>query len=321
MSAIDLSVILVTGSDYNRLRKTVRHLAAQDIADRMQLILVCQEASSLEVLPGDVQGFGELAIVDVGPMHSTGEPRAQAVLSCQRERLPAFAEDHCFPQPGWASAIVEAHAAGHTAVGPTMTNANPDTSLSWADISLNFGPSVEQTFSTATSMLCWHNTSYSTELLQQQKDLGTLLEAEGVLFRRLEHLGLTLFRQADARVVHINITSYRSFLQGQYWGTRLFWATLVDVEKWSWGRRLFYAAASPALTIRRIFRGWRDLRRVARGRALSAMPHLVIGSLALTAGAVAGLLRGVGNCMKYRLGLEFEREAHLAKGEEQILFV
>lgn len=320
MSLIELSVVLITASDYNRLRKTVRHLAAQDMADRIQLILVCTDESSFEVIPGDVERFGELTIVEVGPMHSTGEPRAQAALRAKGP-ITVFAEDHCFPQPGWASAIVKAHAAGHTAVGPSMNNANPGTSLSWADISLNFGPSVNRKDSVASSMLCWHNTSYSTELLQQQQDLGTLLEAEGVLFRRIEGLGLSLFRATDARVVHVNISSLRGFLQGQFWGTRLFWATLVNVENWPWARRLFYAAASPALTLRRILRGLQDLRRISSGRTLTAMPYLVLGSVTLTAGAVAGLLLGQGNCMKYRLSLEFEREVHLAKGEEQILFV
>jgi len=320
MSEIDLSVILITASDYRRLRKTVRHLAAQDMTERMQLILVCQEASTLEVSPQDVKSFGELTIFEAGPLQSTGEPRAQAV-SAANGAITVFAEDHCFPQPGWARAIVEAHAAGHTTVGPSMSNANPDTSLSWADVSLNFGPSVDQQTSENSSLLCWHNTSYSTEFLQQQEDLGTLLEAEGVLFRRLEEAGHTLFRNVDARVDHINISSFRGFLLGQFWGTRLFWATLTNIENWSWAMRLFFAAASPALAARRFVRGLKDLHRIAPGRTLSAMPYLVIGSIVLTAGAVSGLLRGPGNCMKYRLSLEFEREKHLVKGEEQILFV
>ena len=320
MSKIDLSVILITASDYRRLRKTIQHLAAQDMADRMQLILVCQKASNLEVPPEDVQRFGELTIFEAGPMRSTGEPRAQAV-SVANGDVTVFAEDHCFPQPGWARALVEAHTAGHAAVGPSMSNANPETSLSWADVSLNFGPSVDQQTSETSSLLCWHNTSYTTGVLQQQKDLGTLLEAEGVLFRRLEEAGQSLFRTADARVVHINISAIRGFLLGQFWGTRLFWATLTDVEDWSWLRRLFFAVASPALAARRFFRGLKDLRRIAPERTFSALPYLTSGSIVLTAGAVAGLLGGPGNCMKYRLSLEFEREAHLAAGEEQLLFV
>lgn len=320
MSGIDLSVILITASDYRRLRKTVRHLAAQDVADRMQLILVCREASDLEVPIEDTRSFGELTVFEVGPLQSTGEPRAQAV-SAARGAITVFAEDHCFPQPGWARAIVAAHAAGHTAVGPSMSNANPETSLSWADISLNFGPSVDQQISESTSLLCWHNTSYSTELLQQQDDLASLLEAEGVFFRRLEESRGSLFRTAEANVRHINISSLRGFILGQFWGTRLFWATLTRVEEWSWARRLFFAIASPALAVRRFLRGLAELRRIAPAKTRSAMPFLVIGSVVLTAGAVAGLLRGSGNSMKYRLSLEFERETHLAKGEEQILFV
>jgi hypothetical protein len=201
-----------------------------------------------------------------------------------------------------------------------MRNANPETSLSWADLSLNFGPSVDQQTSGDSSLLCWHNTSYPTQLLREQEDLATLLEAEGVFFRRLENRGLNLFRAADAKVVHINISSIRGFLLGQFWGTRLFWSTLSTVEKWTWAQRAFFALASPALAARRFLRGIGDLRRIAPDKTLSALPYLVLGSVALTAGAVAGLLRGMGNSMKYRLSLEFEREKYLAPGEEQILF-
>jgi len=320
MSAFDLSVILITASNYDRLRKTIRHLAAQNLANRMQLILVCQQTSSLEIPPEDVQAFGEVTLFETGMFRSTGEPRAEAV-AVAKGTITVFAEDHCFPQPGWARAIVDAHAAGHLAVGPSMSNANPNTSLSWADLSLNFGPSVDQHTSANSSLLCWHNTSYSTELLRQQNDLATLLEAEGVLFRRLEESGQSLFRAADARVIHINVSSFRSFLLGQFWGARLFWSILTAVEDWSRMRRLFFVAVSPALSVRRFFRGLIDLRRIAPGRTLSSLPYLIIGSLVLTAGAVAGLLLGQGNCMKYRLSLELERELHVAKGEEQILFV
>lgn len=320
MSAIDLSVILISASDYPRLRKTVRHLADQDMADRIQLILVCRDPQSFAFPDEDVQGFGEVTVFGAGELRSTGEPRAQAV-SAAKGVITAFAEDHCFPQPGWARALFEAHASGHAAIGPSMSNANPQTALSWADLSLNFGPSVNQETAELSSLLCWHNTSYSTDLLLEQKDLATLLEAEGVLFRRLEAAGHTLYRTADANVVHTNISSFPSFLLGQFWGTRLFWTTLVAVEDWSWVRRLFFAAASPLLAVRRFVRGLADLCRVAKARTLAALPYLLVGSVVLTAGAVAGLLFGAGNSMKYRLSLEFERELHLAKGEESVLFV
>ena len=46
-----------------------------------------------------------------------------------------------------------------------------------------------------------------------------------------------------------------------------------------------------------------------------------MASILIPAGAIAGLLAGSGNCMKYRLSLEFERERYVARGEEQIIFV
>ncbi len=48
------------------------------------------------------------------------------------------------------------------------------------------------------------------------------------MFRRLLSDEKTLYRATDARGVHINISSLRSFLLGQFWGTRLFWSILTS---------------------------------------------------------------------------------------------
>ena len=76
MSEIDLSVILVTASSYERIRKTIRHLAAQDIANRMQLIIVHQAERPIEVLPEDTEQLGEVTLFATGTFQSTGDPRA-----------------------------------------------------------------------------------------------------------------------------------------------------------------------------------------------------------------------------------------------------
>ena len=304
MSEIDLSVVLITASTYERIRKTIRHLAAQNMVEKIQLIIVHQEEAPPEIQPADVEGFGEVTLFPTGTFQSTGDPRADAV-SVARGAVTVFAEDHCFPHPGWGQALLAAHGKGHSAVGPSMSNANPMTLLSWVDMNLNFGPSVERDDSEESSLLCWHNTSYSTSLLLEQDDLGTLLEAEGVFFRRLERMGKSLYREGGANITHTNISGLRGFILGQFWGTRLFWTTLSSTEDWSWPRRLLFALASPAVAARRFLRAFQDLRRTQPGHTLAALPYLVLGTCTLTCGIVAGLLAGPGNCMKYRLSLEF----------------
>lgn len=320
MAEIDLSVILITASTYERIRKTIGRLAAQENADRIQLVIVHQADNPPEVVPEDLENLGEVTMFPTGTFESTGDPRAEAV-SVAKGPVTVFAEDHCFPEPGWATALVRAHAQGYSAVGPTMRNSNPNTILSWVDMCLNFGPSVQREASEETSLLCWHNTSYLTKLLLEQNDLGSLLEAEAVLYRRLEEMGQKLYRESDAHVTHTNISGLRGFILGQFWGTRLFWATLTSVEGWSWPRRLLFGLASPLVGTRRFLRALQDLRRTHPGHSLAALPYLVLGTCTLTCGIVVGLLAGPGNCMQYRLSLEFERERYLADGEDQIIFV
>jgi hypothetical protein len=320
MSEIDLSVILVTASSYERIRKTIRHLAAQDIANHMQLIIVHQTERPIEVLPEDTEQLGEVTLFATGTFQSTGDPRADAVSVAKGTRT-VFAEDHSFPEPGWARALLAAHAMGYPVVGPSMRPSNPDTTLGWADMCLNFGPSAAPTESEETSLLCWHNLSYSTDLLRAQENLGELLEAEGVFFRRLENQGQKLYRAAEAQVLHTNLSAMRGFFLGQFWGARLFWSTLVSVEDWSWPKRLFFTALTPLVSLRRFLRAVKDFHRTAPGPSISALPYLLLASILIPAGAIAGLLAGSGNCMQYRLSLEFERERYVARGEEQIIFV
>jgi hypothetical protein len=315
MSEIDLSVILVTASTYERLRKTIRHLAAQDVANHLQLIIVHQAEDPIEVLPEDTGLLGEVTLFATGTFQSTGDPRAEAV-SVAKGTTTVFAEDHCFPEPGWARALLAAHALGYPVVGPSMRPSNPDTILGWADMCLNFGPSAAPTQSEETSLLCWHNLSYSTDLLREQEDLG-----ERVFFRRLEGQGHKLYRAAEAEVLHTNLSAMRGFFLGQFWGARLFWSTLVSVEDWSWPKRLFFTALTPLVSLRRFLRAVKDFHRTAPGPSIAALPYLLLASILIPAGAIAGLLAGSGNCMNYRLSLEFERERYVAGGEEQIIFV
>jgi hypothetical protein len=83
MSEIDLSVVLITASDYRRLRKTVRHLANQDVADRIQLILVCQDPSTIQVPVEDVQGIGEVTVFDAGTFGRPANPERRPLPSPQ----------------------------------------------------------------------------------------------------------------------------------------------------------------------------------------------------------------------------------------------
>ena len=48
-------------------------------------------------------------------------------------------EDHSYPEPEWAEALLRAHAGPWTVVGPAVANANPDYTASWVNYVLSYG--------------------------------------------------------------------------------------------------------------------------------------------------------------------------------------
>ncbi len=127
----DLSVVIVTPDCYETIRKTIRYLRAQTVRHR------------LEPDNAELQDFLQVRVVEVGAITSTGAARAAGIHQASAP-VVAFAEDHSYPDPGWADALIEAHRQPWAAVGPAMANANPATLISWANLFLNFGPWVER---------------------------------------------------------------------------------------------------------------------------------------------------------------------------------
>jgi len=241
-----LSVVIVTPDSYSRIRKTMRHLRAQTVSDRLEVLIGAPSVAELGLDEAERDGFFDVRAVEVGEIRSAGAPRARAAGEA-RAPLVVFAEDHSFPDPGWAETLIQAFEQGWNCLGASMGNANPATARSWADLFLNSGPSVLRESGGESRFIPWHNSAYSRELLDAcAPQLPLLLDAEGVLQMRLARRG-ERFYQTNALTEHVNMAPWRSFAGNQYWGARLFWSTLAAYEQWPLPRRLLFAAASPAL--------------------------------------------------------------------------
>jgi hypothetical protein len=118
----DLSVVLVNKCGLDRLRPIFASLARQSIAGWLELVVVSPfEAPNEEPSP-----FANLRYLKCGPIHSLGPPRAAGVQACSAPFL-VFGEDHCFPEPEWAAALLSRLQEGWTGVGPLISNHNPCT--------------------------------------------------------------------------------------------------------------------------------------------------------------------------------------------------
>jgi predicted dehydrogenase len=312
-----LSVILATSDHFGSIRRTLRFLRKQTVAGQLELVLIAPDAATFELEPEELGEFLAYSVVEVGPIRSHSVANATGVRYARADVI-VCAEDHAFPQPGWAEALIGAHRQPHAAVGPVVHNANPRTLVSWADLLIAYGPWLEPHPGGAAPFLPGHNTSYKRELLLAYGDrLAEMMTAETVLHWDLRARGHTLRVEPGARLAHTNFGLLPIFLRVQYHCGRIFAA--ARAMDWPWPRRLFYAAASPLIPL---VRGWRVFKALQRIRSeclspLRVMPVVLLGLAVDALGQLVGYVAGPGRSGEKIADYEFNRWRYAGPGAEQ----
>lgn len=304
-----LSVVLAVTSGFHTIRTTMRHLRAQSVSRAVQVVVVAPAAARVQIPLDAVAGLHSCVIVEVTPWETMSVSKAHA-LGAATAPLVAFAEDHSFPEPGWAEALVAAHAHGYAGIGAQMCNANPESVLSWASMFMNFGEAVEPAACTARYTSASHNTSYDrAALLSLGAELPRLMQAELFLQDALLARGHRLCREPAARTHHVNITRVRPWLAHLFLGGRLYGALRAELGSWSPGRRALYAGGAPLVPLLRIRRTVRDIRRTSHRSALlpRVLPALALGLTVHAAGECAGYVLGMGQTEARYSAMELNR--------------
>jgi hypothetical protein len=306
-----ISVVIVTPDRFDSIRTTVRHLRAQSARDRLELVVVAPSAEHVADAEPELRDFPYCRVVEVGPITSTAHARAAGIRAASAP-LVALAEDHSFPAPGWAAALIEAHRQPWAAVGPQIGNANPEKLMGWANLLLEYGPWLAPAEAGPVEHLPGHNGSYKRAvLLEYGADLAPMLEAETTLHWDLRARGHRLYLEPAARVDHLNFSRPSTCLTLRFNGGRLFAA--CRSRRWSPARRLLYAAATPLIPLVRLRRVLRTLCRPGRPRWLlpRVLPALISALLVDALGELVGYTTGPGRSDQTLSALEFHPERHL----------
>lgn len=309
-----LSIIVVTVDTYASLARVIAAYRAQKVCAALELVIVAPAAAALAPDLDTLAAFGAWQVVEVGPISAVAAARAAGVPPC-RAPLVVFGEDHCFPAPDWAAALIDAHRQPWAAVGPAFDNANPDRPLSWANLYLEYGAYVVPVAPQVCADLPGHNSSYKRELLLAYGDrLEAVMEAETILHADLRAQGGQLFLNPAARVYHANMTQTRSALATAHVYGRLFAA--ARARGWPLARRLLYVLGAPLIPWVRLRR---TLAQIARAGRQALLPGLLwpLGLLlaANGLGELLGYAFGEGRSRPALLRLELHREAYLAPGD------
>jgi hypothetical protein len=313
-----LSVILPTSRGLANIARTLRALRAQTVRHCLELVIVAP-SDSVTIDPAMVEGFAGVQVIGVGDVTSSSNQARVAGIRVARAPVVALAEDHSFPEPGWAEALLAGHAEGAwAAVGPVVCNANPDTAVSWANFLLEYGPWTGPAQRGAATHLPGHNSSYRRDLLLAYGErLEALMEAESILQWDLRHRGYQLLLEPAARTNHLNFSKLSSSIKLRFNCGRQFAATRS--AEWPLLKRLLYVFGAPLIPFVRLWRSAALLVQWPAGdRRLSRVLPVLAAAVAIDGlGELVGYATGPGSSSSVLGGIEFDRRRSLTRKEQQ----
>ncbi|MGH7177956.1 MAG: glycosyltransferase family 2 protein [Tepidisphaeraceae bacterium] len=312
--------MLVTCDDFSALRQTVAHLRRQTMREGIEVVLVCPSLDRLALDETTLAGFAGWRIVQIGRIPAIATAYAHGIRAASAP-VVALGEDHSFPDPNWAEALLRSHGEPYAAVGPLVCNANPFNSISWADMLLGYGPWLNPDGGGVCNHLPGHNSSYKRDvLLEYGERLDEMLEAETVLHWDLRRRGYVLFHDASARTRHTNFALLKPWTVAQFCTGRCFAASRAT--SWSIAKRALYAAASPLIPIVRFRRllshAWQC--RETRPRLLWLLPAMIYAVVIDGIGQLVGYSLGAGGAKEQLRELEFRRDRFILPDDRRRLF-
>ncbi|MEE4216539.1 MAG: glycosyltransferase [Xanthomonadales bacterium] len=309
-----LAAILWTPDCYETIRRTIAALRAQTVCEKIELVLLGPSPGSLEGDPSDIEGFAACRRVVLDGIGKSSIIRAAGVRAATAP-IVAFMQDHAFPIPGWAEALLTRYEGPWSGVSFVFENDNPDTATSWANFLMQYGAWTTPLPKGPVRHIGGHMASYRREVLMAYGDaLPRKLETSIAMHWEMIGQGHRFTTAPGAVVYHQNHSRFLPSLELRFQTGRLFAANRV--RSWSFLRRLAYAAATPLIPPLRLYRVLRDALRTGQTRLL---PRLAVVSLVLllwdAAGQAVGALAGSGKAMEWITGIEWHRHRFMVEGE------
>jgi hypothetical protein len=291
-----LSVVMVVGACRQRAQYALDRLCAQTPIDALEIVVVDVAANGVPPLSMP-SGGAAVAIVPARGLDHWGEARR---LGLERSSAPviAFIEEHCFTEPGWAAALIEAHEGLWASVGYGFLNANPESYVSRSAMVTDYGLWLDGPPRGPIWYLPGNNVSYKREAFLSLGDrLEAALATDFVAQETFRERGTPMFVEPRAVAKHMNFTTVWETALTNYVWCRAMAARRASSLRWSRARRVTQALATPAtapvyrvVRLLAAFRQRRQLRRLA-----VALPVVLVVGICAAVGEAAGYGLGAGN--------------------------
>ncbi len=323
----ELAVLLVAGSGPDDgdlssapselFQRVLQCLQRQTIASSLELIVVVRPGTKERYRPL-LSAWRQCLVLELEGDFRKSAGYAAGIVAATGDYV-ACIEDHCFPAPDWAEALLHGHRRGLAVAGPRVVNANPRTLVSWVDLILNYGQCLSPAGDADSSGLATQNCSYRRSALEPFSNrLAAHFEVEVELHQEMKARGEQLGYVPRAKIAHLNYSRTRPWLKVTFLSGRIY--ASERNRRWSRGRRAIYGICAPAIALVRLVRILRDwpvetsqLPPLAR-----LLPHLLVGLIVDALGQAAGYWMGVGSALSQLGRYEFGRERFLSKRDSLV---
>src|SRR5438105_11046579 len=286
---------MVAGDCRDRVRRALDRLCSQAVSESMEILVV--DLADDQAAPLVAAAGAPVEILRLPGVQEWAVAR-RAGLERSRGAVVAFVEEHCFTEPGWAQALIEAHEGPWVSVGYGFRNANPQSYVSRSAMLADYGLWLEPVPRGPARLLPGDNVSYKREAFLS---LGDLLEgalaSDFVANEEFHKRGLPMFVEPGARAAHLNFTTVWETALTNYVWCRAMAAQRARAGGWSLGRRavqgVFTPATAPVYRLVRLVRTLGERRRLWRP-FLAGLPIILAVGVAAGLGEAAGYLLGPG---------------------------
>jgi len=308
----DLTVIMLGYTSTPNLMKVLDLLGTQDVPGGLDLIIVTPSKPRLGLETVTGPSLARVRIIEVRDLAGVGQAKAVGVRAAETPFI-VFCEDHSYPGPGWAKALLECHRQGDwAAVGPAVTNANPLSRVGWGLFLAFYGAWMASGRSGEVDHLPGNHSCYRRELLLGYgARLEEMLDSESLLHWDLIDRGYKLLLCQEAVARHLNYSRLEPLLRECFFSSRVF-AHLRTKDR-SFFRRLVYTLGSPLIPLFRLRRLRREMdqARLRPAAFWRSFPVLILNLLAGAAGEMMGYGLGPGRARKHLMLVEAVRASKL----------
>ena len=262
-----LSVVVAAFSGAQALSRCLDSLTAQ--SEVTEVVVACADAGAATV----TAGLARVQLREAPAGANVFELRSLGVAAAQGDRV-ALTEDHCVANPGWAGALLDAHAAGHAIVGGPVEAAAGLSSYLRALHLCEYIEHLPPLPDGPAAILSGLNVSYRRHALERCRETWRRAFYENEVHDALRKEGIPLHRACraivTARLAFPPAQAARHLLAG---GRRYGARRAADSTA---ARRLLLRLLAPAVPMLLLTRLFLTLARRRPGwlpLALAALPH------------------------------------------------